>query len=265
MGRRRNAVVAVHGCGRVGASVANILVSAGVGCVVPVDGGAVRAGEAAPAGYSAAAGSGGQGAGADLPGPRGSVGPLPGRTRQDAVRDLLRATSPSVRTTLPANRQHPDIAVLAPAGDARPGLAESLQAACVPHLIAEIHETTAVLGPFVQPGRTPCLTCRDLHRTAADPGWPRPLAPFGGVDAAPGRDADRPCDVVLATQLAVLAAMHVLAFLEGDPPPTAGAAIEITLPAGAQNRRELAAHPDCDCGAADPCGVFGERSPARRI
>ena len=293
MGRRRNAVVAVHGCGRVGASVANILASAGVGCVVPVDGGAVRAGDAAPAGYPAmaagyAAGaayvaeSGGErtlptprdsaaplpthrGSVTPLPAPRDSAAPPPGRTRQDAVRELLRATSPSVRTTLPANRQHPDIAVLAPTGDARPGLAESLQAACVPHLVAEVHETTAVLGPFVQPGRTPCLTCRDLHRTAADPGWPRPLAPFGGVDAAPGRDADRPCDVVLATQLAVLAAMHVLAFLEGDPPPTAGAVVEITLPTGAQNRRELAAHPECDCGAAEPTGaVLGERSPAWR-
>jgi hypothetical protein len=253
MARRRTAVVAVHGCGRVGASVANILASSGIGCVVPVDGGRARAGDAAPAGYKSSS----------VP-LRREDGAGRGR-RQDAVRDLVRTTSPSIRTTLPANRQHPDVAVLTPTADAHPDLASSLQAAGVPHLVAEVHETTAVLGPFVQPGRTPCLRCRDLHRTARDPGWPRALAPFGGVDAAASAGDDRPCDVVLATQLAVLAAMHVLAFVEGDPPPSAGAAIDITLPYGEQVRRERPVHPDCGCGAEDRPVTFGESSRAGRL
>jgi hypothetical protein len=286
MGRRRSAVVAVHGCGRVGASVANILAAAGVGCVVPVDGGRVRVTDAAPAGYPVTAAQERQAPDAPVPAPRGSTGTAnptadrpasptanptlqstahpTARKRQEAVRDLIRGTAAGVRTALPANRQHPDVAVLAPTGDAHPALAESLRSAGVPHLVAEIHETTAVLGPFVQPGRTSCLTCRDMYRTASDPGWPRALAPFGGVDAAPGRDGERPCDVVLATQLAVSAAMHVLSFIEGDPPPSAGSSIEITLPDGAQTRLESPAHPDCGCGAAEaPSGSIGERSPAR--
>lgn len=166
--------------------------------------------------------------------------------RQELVRALIRASAPSTRTTLPANRQRPDVAVLAPVADGYPALAATLQSDGVPHLSAEVHETTGVLGPFVQPGRTSCLRCRDLFRTARDPGWPRAMVPFGGVDAVPTVE-DRACDVVLATQLAVQAVMHVLAFVEGDPPPTMNATLEMVPPFGAQTRYERPAHPDCGC------------------
>ncbi|GAA2051256.1 hypothetical protein GCM10009839_67680 [Catenulispora yoronensis] len=177
-------------------------------------------------------------------------GPGSGPRRQDLVRALIRTAAPATRTTLPANRQHPDLAVLAPVADGYPAQAATLHAAGVPHLSAEVHETTGVLGPFVQPGRTSCLRCRDLYRTARDPGWPRAMVPFGGVDAVPA-GADRACDVLLASQIALLAAMHVLAFVEGDPPPTVNAAIEVVPPFGVQTRHERPPHPDCGCGTQD--------------
>ena len=253
MARRRTAVVAVYGCGRLGASVANMLAASGVGCVMPYDGGAFRPEDAGPAGCGAEPRS--------VPRPRssrpskadstaedgtGSAATPKTLRRQEAVRDLLRTTSPTIRTTLPANRQHPDLAVLAPVGDPHPALAESLHAAAVPHLPVEVHETTGVLGPFVMPGRTSCLRCRDLHRTGRDPGWPRAAAPLSRP--TPGAE-QRACDVLLATQTAVLAAMNVLAHLEGEPLPTAGATYEITLPFLAQTRRERPVHPECGCGA----------------
>ena len=335
MTRRRTAVVAVYGCGRVGASVAHLLAAAGVGCVVPIDAGRARPADAAPAGFrnprslshrderdvpAPRRGRGGRGAGkaetsaaesataapattgstdsigsthstdaiamagsANTTGATAATGstdqpsqssqtsatpettettetgrtasadvPAPPPRRQDLVRALIRASAPSTRTTLPANRQHPDVAVLAPTSDGYPALAAALQSAGVPHLPAEVHETTGVLGPFVQPGRTSCLRCRDLYRTARDPGWPRAMVPFGGVDAAPAVE-DRACDVMLATQVAVLAAGHVLAFVEGDPPPTVNALLEIVPPFSAQTRHERPPHPDCGCGpeAAD--------------
>lgn len=234
MARRRSAVVAVYGCGRVGASVAHILASAGVGCIVPHDTERMRAGDAAPAGLRAELIARAAGLTADL------------RTRrQDAVRDLLHAVSPSIRTTLPANRQHPDLAVLAPTNRWPHATADRLHAAGVPHLPAQIHETSATLGPFVQPGRSSCLRCRDLHRAARDPGWPRVLAQL--VQHPDPEDA--PCDGVLATQLAVQAAMHALAYIEGDPPPSVGHSIEIALPYGEQTRRECPAHPECACSS----------------
>ena len=182
--------------------------------------------------------------GADLDPASGLAAPPP--RRQDLVRALIRSSAPSTRTSLPANRQHPDVAVLAPIADGYPALAASLQTDGVPHLSVEIHETTGVLGPFVQPGRTSCLRCRDLYRTARDPGWPRAMVPFGGVDAVPAAE-DRACDVMTATNLAVQAALHVLAFVEGDPPPTVNATLEVVPPFGAQTRHERPPHPDCGC------------------
>ena len=280
MTRRRMAVVAVYGCGRVGASAAHMLAAAGIGCVVPIDSGRARPADAAPAGFRNPRGLSHRDE-RDVPGQRrgrsaraassspeteaegeaeadsavtpGLASPPP--RRQDLVRALIRASAPQTRTTLPANRQHPDTAILAPIADGYPALAATLQADGVPHLAAEVHETTAVLGPFVQPGRTSCLRCRDLYRTARDPGWPRAMVPFGGVDAVPAVE-DRAGDVMLATQLAVQAVLHVLAFVEGDPPPTVNATLEMVPPFGAQTRHERPAHPDCGCLAED-----AERAP----
>ncbi|MEZ0107046.1 hypothetical protein ABH920_001037 [Catenulispora sp. EB89] len=287
MTRRRTAVIAVYGCGRVGASVAHMLAAAGVGCVVPIDGGRARPADAAPAGFGNPRGLSHRDE-RDVPGPRrgrpaqaadkqaadrtaaaaeadinsdlaaesaepaesgeSAESPLaaPPPRRQDLVRALIRGTAPATRTTLPTNRQHPDVAILAPIADGYPALAASLQADGVPHLSVEVHETTGVLGPFVQPGRTSCLRCRDLYRTARDPGWPRAMVPFGGVDAVPAVE-DRACDVMLATLVAVQAALHVLAFVEGDPPPTVNATLEVVPPFGAQTRYDRPSHPDCGC------------------
>jgi hypothetical protein len=187
--------------------------------------------------------------------------PAPPPRRQDLVRALIQASAPSTRTTLPANRQRPDLAVLAPIADGYPALAASLQSAYVPHLSVEMHETTGVLGPFVQPGRTSCLRCRDLHRTARDPGWPRAMVPFGGVDAVPAVE-DRASDVMLATNLAVQAALHVLAFVEGDPPPTVNATIELVPPFGAQTRHERPPHPECGCLAENAAAAPTAAAPS---
>jgi hypothetical protein len=62
---------------------------------------------------------------------------------------------------------------------------------------------------------------------------------------------DRACDVMLATHLAVHAVLHVLAFVEGDRPPTVNATLEMVPPFGAQTRHERPAHPDCGCLAED--------------
>ncbi|MEY9925731.1 hypothetical protein ABH926_000351 [Catenulispora sp. GP43] len=289
MTRRRTAVIAVYGCGRVGASIAHLLAAAGIGCVVPIDSGRARPADAAPAGFKNPRGLSHRGE-REVPGPRrkraaaatAAAGATAARAatagaaettearpaaspttspntidlasppprRQDLVRALIRASAPSTRTSLPANRQRPDVAVLAPIADGYPALAASLQSDGVPHVSAEVHETTGVLGPFVQPGRTSCLRCRDLYRTARDPGWPRAMVPFGGVDAVPAAE-DRACDVTLASLLAVQAVLHVLAFVEGDPPPTVNAVLEMVPPFGAQTRYERPPHPDCGCLITD--------------
>ncbi|MGC0420647.1 ThiF family adenylyltransferase [Embleya sp. AB8] len=229
---RSRAVVAVHGAGRVGAAVAGLLAAAGVGHVVPADRRPVRAGDAGPVAH-----------GWDASRPR----------RETTVRAALRRLAPGVRCALPAGRGTPDVAVLVPEGRPDPAPGARLVHRRVPHLYADIRETTGVIGPFVLVGRSACGRCLDLARSDRDPGWPRLLAQLA---AAPG-PGDAPCDVVLATEVAARAALQVLTFLDGGLPTTVDGTVEIELPDGLTRRRSWAPHARCDCGATRPAQEVG--------
>ncbi|UGQ14386.1 ThiF family adenylyltransferase [Yinghuangia sp. ASG 101] len=225
LARRATAVVAVHGAGRVGSAVANLLAAAGVGAVEVTDRRAFTLGDAGPAGDT-------------WTGVR--------KHRETAVREALRRTAPEVRLTVPPGRRGPDVAVIAPEGRPEPELAARLMARGTAHLYADVHETTGVVGPFVLPGRAACGRCLDLHRRDRDPAWPRLLTQLA---ALPGPSPGRACDGVLATAVAARVALQVLMHLEGDTPTAADATFHIALPDGASRRRSRRPHPECDCGA----------------
>ncbi|WP_406298369.1 ThiF family adenylyltransferase [Embleya sp. NBC_00888] len=230
--RRARAVVAVHGAGRVGAAVAGLLAAAGVGHVVPADRRPVRPGDAGPVAF-----------GWDDERPR----------RETTVRAALRRSAPGVRCALPAGRGTPDVAVLVPEGRPDPEPGARLIRQRVPHLYADIRETTGVIGPFVLVGRSACGRCLDLARSDRDPGWPRLLAQLA---AAPG-PGETPCDVVLATEVAARAALQVLTFLDGALPTTVDGTVEIELPDGLTRRRSWSPHPRCDCRATHAAQEVG--------
>ena len=226
--RRREATVTVLGAGRVGASVAALLASAGVGTVVGQDSGLTRPADLAPAGLRPA----------DL-----------GSRRQDALARHLRQLAPSTRTTAHSSARHPDLAILATdTGWPDTSLSDRLLRAGVPHLLASVRETTGVIGPFVIPGRTSCHRCHELHRTDRDPAWPSVSAQL----AAPGPGV-APCDVVLATNVAASATLMALTFLEQDRrgwplPLAADGTVEIAQATGRVRRRSWFRHPSCGCG-----------------
>lgn len=224
LARRRAAVVSVHGGGRVGGSIVTLLVSAGVGTVVVEDAGATRWADVSPAGLRP-----------DQVGSR----------RQDALGRTVRRLSRTTRTTLPADRRSPDLAVLAvDTGTPEPRLGDRLVRAGVPHLYAGVHDTTGVVGPFVLPGRTSCLRCHHLHRTDRDPGWPSVAAQL----TAGGRHRGEACDTVLATAVAAHAVLQLLAVVDGaGPPPAVDGTIEISQGDGRVRRRSWTAHPACGC------------------
>ena len=216
--RRRAARVVVEGAGRVGAPLAALLAAAGLGAVEVVDDGLVRPGDCGVGGLAL---------------------PAVGRSRGDAARELISALSPSLRA---APNRLPDLVVLAPAAGAPLPEAPRL----IPHLVAEIRETTGVVGPLVQPGRSACLRCLDLHRSDLDPGWPALAAQL--AVAAPGA----PCDGPLALAVAAQAAQQVLALIDGqEVPATVGGTLELTLPEWRWRRRSWQQHPACDCLAAE--------------
>ena len=146
--RRDAASVVVVGAGRVGAPLAALLATAGVGTVDAVDDGTARPRDVAVGGLEP-----------------GDVG----RRRGEAARSRLRTCAPDA---LPGPVPRPDLVVLAPVGHADELDAAALRRDGVPHLLAEVRDTVGVVGPLVLPGRSACLRCLDLVRTDRDPGWP---------------------------------------------------------------------------------------------
>jgi bacteriocin biosynthesis cyclodehydratase domain-containing protein len=222
---RRAASVVVHGAGRVGVSLGALLAAAGVGRVHVADRGPVRPGDVAPAGVPAA----------DVD-----------RSRVAAATDALRRAAPEVDTAAPPPGQRPDLVVLASTDPVDTTLRTALAGGRVPHLVAGVRETSAVVGPLVLPGRTGCLRCADLHRSDRDPAWPVVAAQLVGIR----RRREEPCDVALATLAAGLAAVQCLAHLDGRPAAVTGASLELGLTDWRLRRRSWPAHPRCDCGAA---------------
>jgi bacteriocin biosynthesis cyclodehydratase domain-containing protein len=213
---RRAARVVVHGAGRVGAPLAALLSSAGVGTVDVHDHQPTRASDTAVRGLTEA----------DL-----------GRPRAEAVAASLRSLS-SVRP--------PSLAVLT--DDRADETAPVLGAGGTPHLLARVDEHVGTVGPLVLPGRSACLHCLDLVRAELDPGWPALAAQLD----QPSRTAVA-CDGVLAVAVASQAALQVLQLLEGDLPASVGGTLELELPDWRWRRRTWPQHPGCPCAwALDP-------------
>ena len=216
---RRSVQVAVHGGGRVGAPLALALAIAGLGAVDVVDDGPARPVDTGVGGLALD----------DV-----------GRNRGEAARDLLRRAVPSLP---PGPVRRPDLVVLAPVRSGEAEGAGSLVAAGTPHLLAEVRDSTGVVGPLVLPGRTPCLRCLDLTRSDLDPRWPALAAQL--ASAVPAAEA---CDGPLALAVAAQAAMQVLAMVDGTVDPAAlGGTLELALPDWRWRRRSWPLHPDCGC------------------
>lgn len=221
---RAEARVLVLGAGRVGAPLAGLLATAGIGSVDVLDDVT---------------------AGAQDTGIGGLELQDVGRSRGEAARERLREAAPSAAGG-PIPRA--DLVVLAPS---RPEQLEDARSAVdpqTPHLLAEVRETVGVVGPLVLPGRTACLRCLDLTRTDLDPDWPSLAAQL----AMPSR-ARVACDGPLAVAVAAQAAFQVLALVDGTTDPAAlGGTLELALPDWRWRRRSWPLHPECGCALPAP-------------
>ncbi|MFI6285328.1 ThiF family adenylyltransferase [Streptomyces sp. NPDC051018] len=258
---RRTARVRVMGAGRVGATVAALLSSSGVGEVEVLDGGCAEPWDVAPGGLPAEA---------------------VGERRDSAARRLVRRSAPlrPPRSGGPGGTGGTGSAGItggtgarvsdtggAASGGGTPGL--SLVVVCprdglaayapdpagavdwiatgTPHLYAGVVEATGVVGPLVLPGGTACADCLDRGRAERDPGWHRLLAQW----RSGGRRVAVPaCDIALATAVAGTAAAHALSFLDGELPMSTGKRWETSLPLLDWRSERIAPHADCSCGAS---------------
>jgi bacteriocin biosynthesis cyclodehydratase domain-containing protein len=228
---RRGRHVVVAGAGRLGTTLAAVLAAAGIGRVTVEDDRRVGLGDVAPAGAQTR----------DL-----------GRSRADAAVDAVGragaapAPPPQAGETGDADpsRAGPDAVVLVDHAVADTVRANELVRADVPHLSVVVRDDDVVVGPLVRPGHGPCLRCLDLHRGDRDPAWPSLLAQL----RRPPPGTPEPEESAVTTLAAGLAALQVLALLDGLTTPAAdGATLEIELPDGLVGRREWPAHPRCGC------------------
>ena len=251
---RRARCVTVVGAGRLGATLATTLASAGIGSITVLDRFRVSPGDVTPAG-----------AGQEWQ----------DRFRRDAVAERVRESEIEARTgarldpdALLDRADRADLVVLVEHGVADAAAADLLISADLPHLSILVRDAEVVVGPLVVPGDGPCLRCLDLHRTDRDPAWPatlhQALAGRGTGSFATGSE-----ETALSTMAAGLAAVQALGHLDAAAvpsairPPARGATLEIELPHGLAARRVWPVHPRCGChrlgpGAARPGGQQGE-------
>lgn len=236
--RREQAVVVVHGNGRIAVALATLLAASGVGWVHTVAEGVVQP-EDTGSGYLDE----------DI-----------GVARADAALMAVRRVAPETRTHRPSPRRRPDLVLIADATVPDPQLSAGLTAAGIPHLMVHAAEGTGVVGPLVVPGRTSCLRCVDLHNTDTDPCWPALAAQLA---AHP-----QPADLASAHATAAFAAGQALRFLHGPSGglaelPAWGAAVEIDVFTSRSTRVEWRPHPHCPCGAArdEPPGTQVSETP----
>lgn len=223
--RRRAAFVRVYGADRIGACVATLLAASGVAWVTCRDSGIAGGSDIAPAGLGAADVGAARTAGVD-------------RAVHRVARETRTADDP---------RRLPDLAVLA--GHPDPVDVAELMRGRVPHLAVRAEEAIGVVGPLVEPGRSACLRCADLARTARDSAWPVILAQAGRPDGP--AVSPQACDTVLAAATAALAAAQALAFIDrAAAHVTRNGTLEVVLPDWQWHRRTWSPHLACTCGAA---------------
>jgi bacteriocin biosynthesis cyclodehydratase domain-containing protein len=223
--QREQALVVVHGNGRIAVAVATLLAASGIGWVHTVATGVVQP-EDTGSGYLSD----------DI-----------GVARSDAAAMAVRRVAPDTRTNRPGPRRRPDLVLITDATVPDPQLSSGLAAAGIPHLMVHAAEGTGVVGPLVVPGRTSCLRCVDLHNTDTDPCWPALAAQLA---AHP-----QPADLASAHATAAFAVGQALRFLHGPGDglaelPAWGAAVEIDVFTGRSTQVEWRPHPHCPCGVA---------------
>ncbi|MBP2320557.1 bacteriocin biosynthesis cyclodehydratase domain-containing protein [Kibdelosporangium banguiense] len=211
---RKESSVLVHGSGRLGIAVATLLASAGIGAVeVQADG--LVAPEDTGSGYRDE----------DV-----------GKPRRDIAQSILGN----------ARVSRPDLVVLTDSMVPAPEVVTRLLSDSVPHLGVRAREGIGIVGPFVVPGRSSCLSCADLHRADRDSGWTTVAAQLVGQV--------QPAGLTCAHATAALAAeqvMRALAWLSGgdSQPPAWNTTMELDPFHGRLDRRSWPPHPHCSCGA----------------
>jgi hypothetical protein len=129
-----------------------------------------------------------------------------------------------------------------------PRRAAALMSGDIPHLPLVFTGSGAEIGPFVVPGRTPCLACLAAHRCDADPAWPLLVAQLLGRPAPAASRA-------MVTEASFVTA-RLISEAERQRPRS------LTLRADSLHRSMRAHRPHAECRCRSLAGIATAAAPA---
>jgi bacteriocin biosynthesis cyclodehydratase domain-containing protein len=112
------------------------------------------------------------------------------------------------------------------------------------HLPVVVDEDRVRIGPLVRPGRTPCVTCHDLHRADWDPAWTAIVPQLG---SRPPLVRPAALDGITLHAAAVETAAEVVALLDGASLRTAGRCLVVGPRHDERATWPVAFHHRCAC------------------
>jgi hypothetical protein len=138
----------------------------------------------------------------------------------------------------------PELLVIVSCGEVARSLYEQASLRGLDHLPVVIDEDRVRVGPLVRPGRTPCVTCHDLHRSDWDPAWAAIVPQLGRRPPLV-----RPTGLAGLTlhAAAVEVAAEVVALLDVDRPRTAGRCLVVGPGHDDRATWPVAFHHRCAC------------------
>jgi hypothetical protein len=134
----------------------------------------------------------------------------------------------------------PDLIVILSSGEPdRATLADAVDCR-MNHLPVVLDGDVVRIGPFVVPGRSPCVGCTDLHRATWDPGWPALVPQFG---RAVRHDVSILAQHIAAAEVAAAC----LEFADGSLPDRLGRIRTVGIDRRVRVDGHAAFHPRCAC------------------
>ena len=161
--------------------------------------------------------------------------------------------------------RRPAVVLVLGVGELRRDALDPLVRTGVPHLPVRLVEGTAVVGPFVDPGRTACLRCLDAHQCVDDP-RAGILADRHAAAAGDRQDGvPEPVDTALATIAVAWAVRDLVTYVEGGRPTTWSSTVELTPTLTEVTRAEWLRHPACGCGWLEDETTATDEEPSRTM
>jgi hypothetical protein len=164
-----------------------------------------------------------------------------------SVADLLEASGVGTISTGSAPTSRADLVIVAVEGEAARDLADECVRADVAHFVAATRDGCGVVGPLVLPGRTACLRCLDIERSAVDTAWPAIVAQLPRPLSTPAGSLVRAVSAVLDAATAVVTVRDALAQLAGDVALTHNATLRIGPDLSQLRRYRWSLQPGCGC------------------